>query len=485
MNATTNKTGLGIVLKVMSGDEIAIFGKSFHKIPAGGQYSDPISPLSVFDLINMFTATPVISPKGVTTSQIVGAPGFPATLPQLLGIQQPQTSTTLQASINWIIFDEQFKYVSGGFDLTGSSALIKTHNLSTIPTIVIPKNGYVYVFCSNESNYNVFFDNLQVIHTKGQLLEETHYYPFGLVMSGISSKSASSLINRQKFTGKELQSQEFSDGSGLEWTDFGARMYDNQIGRWHAVDPLTHETPFESPYSAMGNNPILNIDPDGQSWEPIGKDGKVVQLSDKENINGYRWVGYDKDDKGNMVARANTVETAYTFGAKGMTTLSSEGYKANTNWQAYEDISTGDKRADANIASLDPRVQNQMKAVVLELKLRHGIDVKGGDQGGFRTYAEQDAIFARGASKAKGGQSNHNFAIAMDVAIFENGKYLNKGSEWQYKTYGNVAKKQGLMWGGDWKSFFDPAHIEYKHNSTMKELRALPKDKNGFFITLP
>jgi peptidoglycan L-alanyl-D-glutamate endopeptidase CwlK len=168
-----------------------------------------------------------------------------------------------------------------------------------------------------------------------------------------------------------------------------------------------------------------------------------------------------------------------------MTTLSSEDYKEHQNWQAYEDISTGDKRADANIASLDPRVQNQMKAVVLELKLRNGIDIRGAGQGGFRTYAEQDAIFARGASKAKGGQSNHNFAIAMDVAIFENGKYLNKGSEWQYKTYGNVAKKQGLMWGGNWKSFFDPAHIEYKHNSTMKELRALPKDKNGFFITLP
>ena len=56
----------------------------------------------------------------------------------------------------------------------------------------------------------------------------------------------------------------------------------------------------------------------------------------------------------------------------------------------------------------------------------------------------------------------------MDVAIYENGKYLTKGTEWQYMTYGNIAKKRGLMWGGDWKSFFDPAHIEYKHNLTMK-----------------
>lgn len=63
--------------------------------------------------------------------------------------------------------------------------------------------------------------------------------------------------------------------------------------------------------------------------------------------------------------------------------------------------------------------------------------------------------------------------------------YLSKGSEWQYRTYGNVAKKQGLMWGGDWKTFFDPAHIEYKHNLKMNQLRTLPKDENGFLIKLP
>ncbi len=41
------------------------------------------------------------------------------------------------------------------------------------------------------------------------------------------------------------------------------------------------------------------------------------------------------------------------------------------------------------------------------------------------------------------------------------------------------------MWGGDWKTFFDPAHIEYKHNLKMNQLRTLPKDENGFLIKLP
>lgn len=82
-------------------------------------------------------------------------------------------------------------------------------------------------------------------------------------MSGISSKSAGSLTNKFKFNGKEEQRQEFSDGSGLEWLDFGARMYDNQIMRWMAVDPMASKMPAWSPYSFCFNNPILFVDPDG------------------------------------------------------------------------------------------------------------------------------------------------------------------------------------------------------------------------------
>ena len=62
--------------------------------------------------------------------------------------------------------------------------------------IVVQKSGFLYVYTSNETPQDVYFDEVMVVNLPGPVLEETHYYPFGLAMSGISAKAPNRLENK-------------------------------------------------------------------------------------------------------------------------------------------------------------------------------------------------------------------------------------------------------------------------------------------------
>ena len=92
------------------------------------------------------------------------------------------------------------------------------------------------------------------------VIQESHYYPFGGKLQGISPRIEEPEVTYQ-YNGKEL-----TDEFGLNWTDYGARWLDVELGRWFVVDPLAdHPNQIDkSPFAYGWNNPVYYTDPDGQ-----------------------------------------------------------------------------------------------------------------------------------------------------------------------------------------------------------------------------
>ena len=108
------------------------------------------------------------------------------------------------------------------------------------------------------------------------------YYPFGMNIKGLTTYTFG--VDRKHPANEYLYNGKmFQDELGLDWLDYGWRMYDAQLGRWHGVDPLAEVARRWSPYAYCYNNPIRFIDPDGmlagdfysQTGKYLGTDGKT------------------------------------------------------------------------------------------------------------------------------------------------------------------------------------------------------------------
>ena len=146
----------------------------------------------------------------------------------------------------------------------------------------------------------------------------------------------------------------------------------------------------------------------------------------------------------------------------------------------YEEIKAKagefDSRTETCITSLIPAAQIKAREFMNAVK---GQTLTYRIISGTRTYAEQNVLFAKRpkVTNARGGQSNHNFGIAWDVGIFENGKYYEGNTKKEDKAYDKLgalikAKIVGLEWGGNWKGFVDKPHYQLATGKSVTQIRA-------------
>lgn len=140
------------------------------------------------------------------------------------------------------------------------------------------------------------------------------------------------------------------------------------------------------------------------------------------------------------------------------------------------------QRSERNIITLHPKAQEAARQFLKRLQ-DAGINAR--IISGTRTYAEQDALYAKGrtlpgpkVTNAKGGQSNHNFGIAWDIGVFDSqGNY--QGESPLYDKAAEVGLVAGLEWGGNWQSFQDKPHYQLITGLSISKVRE--RFENGEF----
>jgi len=147
------------------------------------------------------------------------------------------------------------------------------------------------------------------------------------------------------------------------------------------------------------------------------------------------------------------------------------------------------------IAKLHPSVRDEVTKIIEECNQALTNKAQVRITQGLRTFQEQSQLYALGRTKpgnrvtrAKSGQSVHNYGFAVDICLIIDNKIASwdTAKDWDNDTIADwyecvkIFAKQGWEWGGHWKTFKDLPHFEKKGFSNWRTLQKLPFDKNGY-----
>ena len=138
----------------------------------------------------------------------------------------------------------------------------------------------------------------------------------------------------------------------------------------------------------------------------------------------------------------------------------------NTDPAPEGGLTTWDSHTNTRIGSLDSRLKAPAAAFINDVQKELGIKLRV--TSGFRDLKEQDGLFAKGGvTKARGGQSYHNFGLAIDICI------ITKDGKADFvitREIANVGKKHGWDWGNDVVGTWDKPHFQNTFGKSVREL---------------
>lgn len=267
------RIGTAVLLKVMPGDRFTIDAQSYYE----DEYTeaetignnDIISSLmSVLGGGSTYAGIPIAElPENIrTVKTIFENPGLAGELAKVSILNESVAAP--KAHLNYLFFDDNLQLVpslSGKIQVspnaTGTSGWQGVGTATDICncTAVNPgSSGYIAIYVDNQSvGKKVWFDNLHIEHYTSEVLEENHYYPFGLTVQ-LDQNTSVNTEQPHKYQGIELERY-----FGLEMYETFYRGLDPQLGRFMQVDPKAEVNYGLSPYVSMDNNPVSKMDPMG------------------------------------------------------------------------------------------------------------------------------------------------------------------------------------------------------------------------------
>ena len=321
-----------------------------------------------------------------------------------------------------------------------------------IPKMLLTEAGYVSL---RDGKYHYYLtdhqgNNRVVADQDGKAEEINDYYPFGGLIS-----SSSSSVQPYKYNGKELDRK-----GGLDWYDYGARMYDAELGRWHTVDPLSEKYYGITPYSYCGNNPVNNIDPFGMDYWSTNDPNEIARFMDalrfdnKSTLESFNFDSWNHATDGEFTSNltfndeTNTFYSSYGTVEDGVPTSVGVSVKASNVWEGGASIDGGRGRWYKKASGRMKNIYPEFELFAFARGLLN-LTVKGASEAGAQIGSKLEYIFGKATGKAHNIERSKSMLKQLQsIGIFDTptGRaYLNRYLQDVYKTPGVLQNNGRFM----------------------------------------